>query len=183
MACPQGLSAPAGEAASRNTGGAMTFAILPRDYLHMLQEQHAEYSADPLSLRKAIAVSMFANHICEHVFAAYAQNDVQKVDGLTTASAYRLHLENMKPELKLIRDLCDFGKHGPTLSRRTVQVAKTELKETMVPDAMWFALGGFNHRAEDKIVVTLIDGKERFFDYLIDDVVKFWSDHFSARGL
>jgi hypothetical protein len=161
----------------------VTFQITPLDYLGMLQAQHSDYRDDPLSLRKAIALSMFANHISEHVFAAYAGSDISKVACQKTSDAYRSHLEALKPELKLIRDLCDFGKHGPSLSRRTVKVAKTELKETMVADPMNFFLGGSNHYAEDKIVITLDDGSERFFDYLIDDVVKFWNDHFIAKGL
>jgi hypothetical protein len=46
----------------------------------MLLEQHAEYIADPLSARKAVAVSMFANHISEHVFAAYPATSRKCVD-------------------------------------------------------------------------------------------------------
>ncbi len=161
----------------------MTFQITPRDYLGMLQAQHSDYRDDPLSLRKAIALSMFANHISEHVFAAYSGSDISKVAGQKTSDGYRSHLEALKPELKLIRDLCDFGKHGPILSRRTVKVAKTELKETMVADPNSFLLGLMNHHAEEKIVITLDDGSERFFDYLIDDVVKFWNDHFAAKDL
>ena len=38
-----------------------------------------------------------------------------------------------------------------------------------------FLLGLINHHPEEKIVITLNDGTERFFDYLIEDVVKFWS--------
>jgi hypothetical protein len=52
----------------------------------------------------------------------------------------------------------------------------------MVADPMGFFLGIMNQHAEDKIVITLDDGSERFFDYLIDDVVKFWNDHFVAKG-
>jgi hypothetical protein len=161
----------------------MTFQITPRDYLSMLQAQHSDYRDDPLSLRKAIALSMFANHIGEHIFAAYFDSDMSKIDGNQTTEAYRAHLEGLKPDLKLIRDLCDYGKHGPTLGRRTVQVAKTELKETMVADPNMFLLGLINHHAEEKIVITLNDGTERFFDYLIDDVVRFWSDHFATKNL
>ena len=55
----------------------MAFNITPAEYFKMLVEQHAEYTGDPLSLRKAIAVSMFANHLCEHIFAAYSGSIVQ----------------------------------------------------------------------------------------------------------
>jgi hypothetical protein len=39
------------------------FKVTPREYLAMLQEQHAEFQCDPLSLRKAITFCVFANHI------------------------------------------------------------------------------------------------------------------------
>jgi hypothetical protein len=96
----------------------MAFNITPADYLKMLVEQQAEYSNDPLSLRKAIVVSMFANHLCEHVFAAYRGVDNGKLDGSATPDEYRSNLERQKPELRLIRDLCDYGKHGPSLRDR-----------------------------------------------------------------
>jgi hypothetical protein len=161
----------------------MTYAISPHDYLIMLQEQHAEYSADPLSLRKAIAVSMFGNHISEHVFAAYTIHDTSKLDACPTAAAYRSHLEDGKPELRLVRDLCDFGKHGPILERKSVKVSATTVKEAWVLDTTSFLLGIPNHVAEDKIVVTLQDGSERFFDHLIGEVVRFWSELFASKNL
>ena len=65
---------------------------------------------------------MFANHLCEHVFAAaYNGIDSAKLDGNATPDIYRKNLEAQKPELKLIRDLCDYGKHGPSLNRKTVR--------------------------------------------------------------
>jgi hypothetical protein len=100
----------------------MSFGITPRDYLTMLQEQHREYRADPLSLRKAIAVLMFANHISEHVFAAYARVDPAKVSDQRSEKSYREYMVGQKPELGVIRDLCDFSKHGPSLHRKTVAV-------------------------------------------------------------
>jgi hypothetical protein len=161
----------------------MAFNITPAEYFKMLVEQHAEYTGDPLSLRKAIAVSMFANHLCEHIFAAYSGVDSAKLDGSATPDIYRSNLEAQKPELRLIRDLCDYGKHGPSLKRKTVQVSQTEVKETMVPDFTGLLLGLTNHFAADKIVVTLSDGSERFFDYLIDDVVRFWNTTFVTKAL
>jgi len=160
----------------------MSFKITPRDFLGMLQELHAEYRADPLSLRKAIAVSMFASHLSEHVFEAYHGVDNVKLEGCPSMPDYRALLEARMPGLKLVRDLCEFGKHV-TLRRKT-QVSVTEVKETMVlDDASFLLLGVGNHFPEDKIVLSLHDGSERFFDYLIDEVVKFWADLFASRNL
>jgi hypothetical protein len=41
----------------------LTFSLSPKEYLAMLQDQLAEYEKEPLALRKAITVSVFANHI------------------------------------------------------------------------------------------------------------------------
>jgi len=62
-------------------------------------------------------------------------------------------------------------------------VSQTEVKETMVPEFTGLLLGLTNHSAADKIVVTLSDGSERFFDYLIDDVVRFWNTTFVTKAL
>lgn len=126
---------------------------------------------------------MFANHLCEHVFAAYNGIDSAKLDGSATANIYRKSLEEQKPELRLIRDLCDYGKHGPSLNRKTVRVSRTEVKQTMVPEFTGLLLGLTNHFAAEKIVVTLGDGSERFFDHLIDDVVRFWNATFETKAL
>jgi hypothetical protein len=100
----------------------MAFQISPVDYLQMLREQYAEHRADPLSLRKAILVSMLANHICEPVFAAYADSAPQKLDGRKTETDYRSYLEGAKPELRLIRDLWEgmglFSQGKPSKCRR-----------------------------------------------------------------
>ena len=72
----------------------MTFQITPRDYLGMLQAQDSDFQDDPLSLGKAIALSMFANHISEHVFAAYCGSDTSKIvseDGSRLPNAHREH--------------------------------------------------------------------------------------------
>jgi hypothetical protein len=160
----------------------VAFNLSPSDYLKMLLEQHAEYIADPLSARKAIAVSMFANHISEHVFAAYPA-DVSKIGNSTSSGSYRLALEKQNPDLVLIRDLFDYGKHGPTLRRKSVQVTNAGIKEALVPQYTGLLLALTNHNAEDKLVVTLGDGKELLFQDLIAKVVRFWSELFAEKRL
>jgi hypothetical protein len=162
----------------------MAFAITPVEYLKITSEQHGDFVKDPLSLRKAIALSMFANHICEHVFAAYSNVADNKIEHCATLDDYRRRLIAQKPELGIIRDLCDFGKHGPKLERKTVQVARTEVKKTLVLDTLTFMLLGLpNHHLKEKIVVTLNDGSQRFFDGLISDVLQFWDSLFTAKSL
>src|SRR5262245_37221291 len=106
----------------------MAFGLSPRDYFQIVTEHHASFKSDPLSVSKAIVVSILANHICEHVFAAN-----KGIEGCKDADHYREHLQKKKPELVLIRDLCDFAKHGPRLHRTTVRVEKAEAKHAWIP--------------------------------------------------
>ncbi len=110
-----------------------------------------------------------------NIFVAYAGSAPANID----VCAYRSHLEVMKPELRLIRDLCNYGKHGPVLWKALV--SKTERRQTMVADYTGLLLGITNHHSEEKIVVALKDHTERHFDYLAQEVVKFWTDRFAEK--
>lgn len=160
----------------------MSFAISPFDYLSFLREELSAYEADPLSLKRAIIISLFANHIGEHVFAAYSTSDPGKVDGFQLEHDYRNHLASSKPELAIVRDICDYSKHGPTLHRKTVQVSGTGIKQALVPNFQGL-LALTNHTKEERIVVTLLNGSELFFDWLIADVVRFWENLFASKKL
>lgn len=161
----------------------MAFSLSPSDYLQILEDQLAEYTADPLSLRKAISLCLFANHIPEHVFATYGSTAPTKVHGARSVQDYRLHLQQANFNLLLMRDLCDYGKHGPTLNRASVSVATADVEQTMVLDSASFLAGVPNHFAEDKLVVKLKDGSERFFDALAAAVMQFWKSEFAAYRL
>src|SRR4051794_14403912 len=102
---------PALPSALTAESGSMSFAISPSDYLRFLEEELGEFQNDRLVLRKAIRVSFFANHLPEHVFEAYHVTDPAKVEGCTTAQSYLERLVEMKPELVIVKDLCEFSKH------------------------------------------------------------------------
>jgi hypothetical protein len=161
----------------------MAFGLPPKDYLGVVGQQHVEFKADSLSLVKAIGLAILANHICEHVFAAYGRNEASKVGGCKNVGSYRKYLESLKVELAFVRDLCDFAKHGPVLSRKNVRVEKVQAKETMVAEYQGLLLALTNHHEEQKIVITLDDGSERHFDYLLEDVMRFWKSQFEAKDL
>jgi hypothetical protein len=161
----------------------MSFNISPREYLAMAEEAHAEFKSDELSLRRLITSCTFANHLPEIIFTTYGTNSVAKVHGHSSKDTYRAYAVNLCPEIGIIRDLCDFGKHGPALNRRNVQVANTGKQSTPVLDTASFAMGVPNHVMTDKLVITLRDGKERLADYVISEVVEFWQRTFAADGL
>jgi len=161
----------------------MSFDLSPKEYLTMVEEAYGEFQANELSLRHLIACCTFANHLPEIIFATYATNDVIKLHGNTSKDTYRAYAIGLCPEIGSVRDLCDFGKHGPTLHRRNVQVATTGKQNTPVLDTMSLIAGVPNHIMTDKLVITLIDGKEKFADYVVGEVVEFWRRTFTADNL
>jgi len=161
----------------------MSFNISPRDYLVMVVEAHAEFKSDELSLRRLITCCTFANHLPEIIFATYGTNDIAKLHSNSSMDSYRAYAINLCPEIGIVRDLCDFGKHGPTLHRRNVQVATTGKQSTPTLDTLSFIMGSPNHIMTDKLVITLIDGNERLADYVIGEAVEFWQRTFAADNL
>jgi hypothetical protein len=161
----------------------MSFGLTPAEYLAVLNEELAAFNANCLSFRHAINCAVLANHLTEIVFHAYSGN-VAKLDGCTTLQGYRDHLVSLCPNLGIVRDLADFAKHGPVLHRGSVQVDRTEKKDTMIPQfGALVALGVWNHVEGEKLVVTLKDGSERFADWCVGSVVQFWNELFLAKGL
>jgi hypothetical protein len=83
-----------------------------------------------------------------------------------------------------VRDLCDYGKHGPHLDRKSVEVRETDVKEKAVGNAAGLVYLGFPiAQRMDKLVVTLNDGRELIADFVVATVVEFWKQKFVADGL
>jgi hypothetical protein len=164
----------------------MSFGLLPSEYLAMLNEVYAEFRSDDMSIRRAITCCVFANHLPD-ILVEHYQNGPAKLHGCTTLDAYRGYIAGTGrcPDTKLIRDLCDYGKHGTKLGRKTppVQVARSEVKPTLVLDTTSLLAGAPNHQRAVKIVVELFDGSQLFFDGLISIVIGFWNDLFVSDAL
>lgn len=162
----------------------MNFGLSPKDYLAMVLDAYEEFKANPLSTRHLIAVCTFANHLPEIIIAKYAQSDPRKVHNHVTGATYRGYAVNLCSEIGIVRDLCDFGKHGPRLDRKSVAVKETDVKEKLVGDAVGISILGFPiARKIEKIVVTLIDGKEMYADAVVSTVVDFWKKTFASDNL
>jgi hypothetical protein len=161
----------------------MSFDLAPQGYLEMLNQEHEDYRKDPLSLRRAISCSTFANHLSEFVFAQYKDSDPAKLDGCVDEHAYRNHLVTACPDLGLIRDICEFGKHGPVLGRSTVRVAQTGVEKKLELDTASFMMGFPNHVERDRLVIKLKDGSECYFDVCLANVVNFWNGLFQTKNL
>ena len=161
----------------------MSFGLTPREYLAMVVQAWEEFKANPLSKRHLISVCTFANHL-PIVASEYATSDPAKINNCTSGPTYRFHAARSCPDVEIVRDLCDYGKHGPVLDRKSVQVQNTGAKEVIVSNAVGMAILGFpiGQRVE-KLVVTLKDGTERTADSVVASVVGFWQQKFASDGL
>jgi hypothetical protein len=162
----------------------MSFGLEPSEYLEFLSESYEEYCRDPLSVRKAVVCCIFANHLPDYLVAKYFASDRDKLRRATTREDYRSSLETAEPALAVIRDLCDYAKHGPTLSRRNVTVTKTERATTMEMDWGFYYWSGFpNHRHVEKLVVAHKDGSEGWMESYLLKAIEFWQAEFIAYAL
>jgi hypothetical protein len=174
---------PFDSAQSMNSELQMSFGLNPKDYMAMVEETYQDFKADQLSLRHLISCCVFANHLPEIIVATYAAQQTVKLHGNDTVDSYRAHAIAICPEIAVVRDLCDFAKHGPYLSRKSVQVDKTAVKTTFVLDTASFVMGIPNHVSKEKLIVTLKDGNERFADFMIAKVVDYWKRTILADDL
>jgi hypothetical protein len=162
----------------------MSFALTPQNHLTMTEETWDEYKANPLSKRHLITVCVWANHLPEIVAAEYAVSDPGRINNCTNGPTYRAHAVGLCPEVAVVRDLCDYGKHGPVLDRRSVQVQHTGAKEIIVGNAVGLVLFGFPIAQKvEKLVVTFRDGTERTADSVIACVMEFWLQKFVSDNL
>jgi hypothetical protein len=86
-------------------------------------------------------------------------------------------------EIGIVRDLCDFGKHGPVLERKSVRVQNTGAKEIIVADAAGFLLGIPTHRKVEKLVVQMKDQIERTAKSVVATAFGFWERKFAQDEL
>ncbi|MCW2225711.1 hypothetical protein M2232_009243 [Bradyrhizobium japonicum] len=162
----------------------MSFGLTLRQYLDLAEEARSDFQADHLSLRKLISVCVLTNHLPEIVFAEHAAANPLKVHGQTRVDDYRNQIVQIAcPSALIIRDLCDYAKHGPRLRRSSVQVDQTGKQTKLELDTASFLAGAPNHQEVERFVVTLRDGTERLAEDLVRDVVNYWNAEFVAHGL
>lgn len=162
----------------------MSFGLEPSDYLGFLSKSYKAYCSDPLSVREAVVCCIFANHLPDHLVAKYGASDPAKLRGATTLGDYRARLGTAEPALAVIRDLCDYAKHGPTLARKNVTVAQTELSTTMEMDWAFYLWSHMpNHHRVEKLVVTHKDGSEGWMESYLLKAIEFWQAEFIAYAL
>ena len=161
----------------------MSFGLTPRQHLDCLIEERALFRRDVANVRLGINCCAWANHLPEIVFSAYEKTSPAKVYSLTNKDVYRAHLVTVAPNLELLRDLCDFAKHGPGLTRTSVQVSKTEEQKKWILSTAMVAAGAMHHEQANRLVVMLKDGSERWLNAIIEEAVDFWEKEFIMKSL
>jgi hypothetical protein len=162
----------------------MSFNLTPKEYLDMLIAAWEDFRLNPLSKRYLIQVCTFANHLPEIIFAEYGASNPRKVNNCSTGPQYRAHALGLCPEVGIVRDLCDFGKHGPRLDRKDVEVKETDPKEKVVGNALGLSIFGFPVAQKvEKLVITMNDGRELIADMIVANVVDFWKKKFASDHL
>jgi hypothetical protein len=161
----------------------MSFGLSSREYLSVLEDAHEEYRANMLSVRHLMVCCMFANQLPEIIVSEYAARDARKLRGHTTLAAYRGYMLGLCPETGIVRDLCDFARHGPKLDRKNVLVDRAGVPKPAELDSATFLMGVFDYQEIEKIVITLNDGSERFAEFVIGKVVLHWNRIFATDRL
>lgn len=160
----------------------MSFGLTPRQHLDNLIEEHNFFRKNLASIRIGVNCCVWANHLPEIVFAVHHAAASGKVYNTTKEKKYREHVITMHPDLGIIRDLCDYAKHGPNISRQTVKTQNANQHTTLEVSSL-FAAGIPHHDEVDRIVVTMKDTTEKWLDVLIEEAIKFWEKEFATHSL
>jgi hypothetical protein len=160
----------------------MALDLKPVEYLVMLKEEYREYRHTPAFVRKAIICCALSNAMPEIIFAEYGSTEPHRVHGAKSHGDYREHLRGECEAHHAVRDICDFSKHGPSLSRASVSVKGTKLIRRM-EGIFQGLLALTTHREVEKLMITHKDGRTQLMDDVLEQVVASWDVIFPRDGL
>jgi hypothetical protein len=167
----------------------MSFNLTPAQYFAMVREEHQDFLADRASIRRAISCCTLMNHVLDHVVSHYFRTDPGKLrirPGLEfkqAVNAYRDHVVADCPDVSVIRDLCDFGKHGSHLDRPTVQVKWTGLEETYGFHISFARVEASDYVKTVRVGIIMKDGQEMKLEAVLASVLAYWERRFAADAL
>ena len=125
----------------------------------------------------------------DHLTSHYFQTDPAKLHvqpGLTfkaALNAYRDHVVGECPDISVIRDLCDYGKHGPHLDRPSVQVQWTGLEETYGFHISFAEVPASDYVKTVRVGIIMKDGREMKLEVVLASVLDYWDRKFAAESL
>jgi hypothetical protein len=167
----------------------MGLDLTPRDYLEMLTEEYLEYQEHwhahryRVSMRKAINCCGLSNALPEIIIAHLNPTEPEKVLR-AKVKAYREHLGKQCEAHHTVRDICDYSKHGPKLTRPSVSVqdAKRIKREEGFPSGLLLALTQ-PHDVERLMVTHQDDGGTQLMDEVLERVIASWNAIFEQDKL
>ena len=167
----------------------MSFNLTPAQYFEIVRAEHQDFKADRASIRRTISCCTLTNHIVDHLTSHYFQTDPAKLHvqpGLTfkaALNAYRDHVVGECPDISVIRDLCDYGKHGPHLDRPSVQVQWTGLEETYGFHISFAEVPASDYVKTVRVGIIMKDGGEMKLEVVLASVFHYWERKFVAEAL
>lgn len=159
----------------------MTIATARNYWEHMVNPDYEEFTANSLSLRKAMHLASSLYHLHEWVFNDYHMNN-QKIFGCTSAGQIVGHLiANECQDFALIQDLANAQKHfkltrgNPQLTQADqVDVRETGWDELPWDDGEW--------DGPPAVIVELDDQSLRAFTAIAKNVFEMWERLFQQQN-
>ncbi len=162
----------------------MSFDLRPVEYLRITQEEYKEFLKDQGSIRRAMSCCILTNHIIDHVVACYYPSDAGKLHILPSlksenaVKAYRDHVVGECPNVSVIRDVCDFGKHGPKLRRSNIVVERTGVREIYGFYPSFLPIRASNYTKRSRVLITKTNREELYLPTVLSSVLGYWNAKF-----
>jgi hypothetical protein len=171
----------------------MGLDLSPRDYLEMLTEEYREYQEQwhanhyRVSMRKAINCCGLSNAMPEIIFAHYSGTDPEKVHRAKSAGAYRKHLRKQCEAHHIVRDICDYSKHGPNLDKRSKDQPVSVHDSELIVRQEGFSVGALlvltQSREVERLEVRHKNGRTELLDEVLKQVIASWNAIFDEDKL
>ena len=164
----------------------MSFNITPAEYLALAREEYDDFLREVGSIRRAMSSCILTNHIVDHVLACHypaAPAKLRLPAGLNERdqqAQFHQQLATECPEAGLIRDVCDFGKHGPQLRRRSVMVEWTGIEQVHSGYVSRDAAQSSPMTVRRRALIILNDKREAYLEIALGTVLAYWEARFKV---
>lgn len=166
----------------------MSFNLTPAEYLALVREEYDDFLKDVGSIRRAMSSCILASHVVDHVLACHYPADPAKLrlpSGLNERqrmTQFHQQVASECPEAALIRDVCDFGKHGPHLNRSSVVVDWTGIEQVHSGYVSRDATVSTPMTVRRRAQIILNDKREAYLETALGTVLAYWEGRFARDG-
>lgn len=151
----------------------LSFGLTASSALQELRTNADFFNRDELNETLARDCAQKAWHLCDLFF-----NEVGPTSSFKDLPSFKSHVRKVCPDLDYLRDICIASKHG-----------KITRYKPSIDDARYHD-GDFCREDFDphdfsvpRLAITLHDGQQLLFDDVLESVVVFWRNLFSAHGI